>query len=141
MWIVFVFYMRWCKNVARREEITMLMQGLELLNPRPCATFTLLPVMKWPISPPPLPVEPFKFYEPVDTYGQAQVWKRGNNSTVFPDIPVPTTTALPHAHKQFLSQQCLPPHHGQCLLSLLQYLTSLQSCCQQQKWLLLIYQG
>lgn len=56
----------------------MLMQGLELLNPRPCATFTLLPIMERPTSHPPLPVE--------------QVQRR-NNSTVLPDIPVPTTTA------------------------------------------------
>ena len=49
----------------------MLMQGLELPTPRPCATSTLPPAMDRPTSPPPLLVEPFEFYEPVDTYGQA----------------------------------------------------------------------
>ena len=51
----------------------MLMQGIDLPTPRLCTSSGLPPVMKQPSSPPPSPVEPYDFYEPVDTYGQARV--------------------------------------------------------------------
>ena len=83
---------RWYKNTMRREEIAMLMQGLTLPNPRPCTTPSLPPAMEWPFSPPPSPVEPFKFFEPLDTCGQAHVRRRasGNMSST----PPPLSTSL-----------------------------------------------
>ena len=84
--------MRWYKNVARRDEIAMLMQGLELPSPRLCATSTLPPVMEQPTSPPPLPVEPFEFHEPVDTYGPARVRRRGSTSSMPPPLPPGSST-------------------------------------------------
>ena len=91
--------MRWYKNTVRRE-ITMLMQGLVLPNPRPCAASPLPPVMEWLTSPPPLPVEPFEFHKPVDTYGQARVQRRGNilASSIPPPPPPPGSTATPMLH-------------------------------------------
>ena len=90
--------MRWYKNTVRREEITMLMQGLVLPNPRPCAASPLPSVMERPTSPPPLPVEPFEFHEPVDTYGQARVRRRGNilASSIPPPSPGSTATRMLH---------------------------------------------
>ena len=82
---------RWYKNTMRREEIAMLMQGLTLPNPRPCTT-SLPPAMERHFSPPPSPVEPFEFFEPVDTCGQAHVRRRasGNMSST----PLPLSTSL-----------------------------------------------
>ena len=91
----------------------MLLQGLELPNPRPCATSTLPPVLERPTSPPPLPVEPFEFYEPMDTYGQARVRRRRNDL----DIPLPTTTAttttctLPVSVTTVPATTLMPPVH------------------------------
>ena len=87
--------MRWYKNTVRRQEITMLMQGLVLPNPRPCAASPLPSVMERPTSPPPLPVEPFEFHEPVDTYGQARVRRRGNILVSSIPPPPPGSTATP----------------------------------------------
>ena len=80
----------------------MLMQGLVLPNPRPCAASPLIPVMERPTSSPPLPVEPFEFHEPVDTYGQAHVRRRGSilASSIPPPPPPPPpgSTATPMLH-------------------------------------------
>ena len=70
----------------------MLMQGLTLPNPRPCASSSLPPAMQWPFSPPPSPVEPFEFFEPVDTCGQVYVRRRASGS--MSSIPPPLSTSL-----------------------------------------------
>ena len=79
---------RWYKSTMRREEIAMLMQGLTLPDPRPCTSSSLPPTMEWPFSPPPSPVEPFEFFEPVHTCGQAHVHQRAsdNMSSILPPL-------------------------------------------------------
>ena len=76
----------------------MLMQGLVLPNSTPCAASPLPSVMERPTSPPPLPVEPFEFHEPVDTYGQAQVRRRENILASSIPPPPPGSTATPMLH-------------------------------------------
>ena len=72
----------------RREEIAMLMQGLTLPDPRPCTSSSLPPTMERPFSPSPSPVEPFEFFEPVHTCGQAHVHQRAsdNMSSILPPL-------------------------------------------------------
>ena len=53
------------KNVTRREEITLLKQGLVLPTPRPCSSSNLLSVMEQYSSPPPPAEEPYEFHEPI----------------------------------------------------------------------------
>lgn len=83
----------------------MLMQGLALPSPRPCSLSNLPPAMEQPSSPPPPPVDPFEFHEPIDTYGQAHVRGRVTSnpplistppvSTIIATMPSTTITSMP----------------------------------------------
>ena len=107
VYYVFFHQIRWYKNVSRREEISMLMQGLVLPTPRPCSSSSLLPAIEQRSSPPPPPVEPFEFHEPADTYGLAHVcgvpsisanMMISPVSTISSTIAVITTTSAPLHH-------------------------------------------
>jgi len=120
-YLSFFYYMsdKMVQECFRREEITMLTQGLTLSNPRPCLSSSLSPAMEQPSSPPLHPVEPFpfEFHEPADTYGQAQVHRRVNNnhaiSTTAQQAPCylqdPPPCHPPPTHQCHLPLQCLQP--------------------------------
>ena len=90
--------MRWYKNTIRRDEVTLLLQGLSLPSPSVCSLTPLPPLQERPVSPPPPLEQPHTFDEPEDTLGQAQV--RGvppsaGASLSVPPPPSPTLTSAP----------------------------------------------
>ena len=92
-----IFYFSSCqersyKSTMRREEIAVLMQGLTLPNHRPCTSSSLPSAMERPFTPPPSPVEPFEFFEPVDMCGQAHVHQRASDN--MSSTPPPLSTSL-----------------------------------------------
>lgn len=76
---------RWYKNTTRRDEVTLLLQGLSLPSPSACSSSTLPPPQARPVVPPPPPDQPHSFPDPEDTLGQAQVQ----------GAPAPTTSSTP----------------------------------------------
>ena len=75
---------KWFKNEVRRDEITLLMQGLSPPQQPLCATESLPPARKLPSSPHPSPVNPHIITEPEDTTGTARSRVRRNSSTPGP---------------------------------------------------------
>ena len=94
---------RWYKSAMRREEVAMLMQGLTLLNSRPCTSSSLPPAMERPFSPPPSPVKPFEFFEPVDTCGQAHVCQKASDNMSSTPPPVSTIISVMSAPSSYYS--------------------------------------
>ena len=82
--------LRWYKNSSRRDESRLLMQGLTLPQPEPCATDTLPPPQVLPASPPAPPEDSHMFEEAPDQTGKARV--RDTSSVVIPVAPLPHTT-------------------------------------------------
>lgn len=60
---------KWFKNQVRRDEITLLMQGLAPPQQPLCADESLPPAKELPTSPDPPPVNPYIIIEPEDRTG------------------------------------------------------------------------
>ena len=69
---------KWFKNEVRRDEITLLMQGLTPPQQPLCANESLPPARKLPSSPGPPPVNPHIITEPEDTTEQSDLGSVGN---------------------------------------------------------------
>ena len=65
---------RWYKNYVKRDQIKMLMEGLELLFPNLYSSTSLLPAQ--PLSTTSPINDPHPFSEPPDTMGQAQTQRK-----------------------------------------------------------------
>lgn len=82
---------KWYKNSIRRNEITLLMQGLPLPSVEICTTEQLPPVQQRPSTSVPPPEQPHVFPEAEDTTGQAQAHVR-QGTIVPPASYVPSTS-------------------------------------------------
>ena len=95
---------KWFKDEVRRQEITLLMQGLSPPQQQLCADESLLPARKLPSSPSPPPVNPHTIIEPKDTTGTVKYRARRKSSTPGPsglNTPAatsPSVTVNPLSH-------------------------------------------